>query len=169
MNPWWLLLGILYPLIYETLQMYKAGFEYLTDLGNYIDLLYIWGSVAMSILHAEYEPGAFICKVMMSIIVTLAIRRTFNFLRIFEALSPIVTMLFNVIWQLRIFMTFYFILILLFSLMYGVLGVGNYNLKGPFRDKFWKLEEAGGTEYMLDPEAPGIEYQKIGLFFGNIF
>ena len=86
----------------------------------------------MSICHYEYTAYIISSKVMMSVIVTLAIRRTFNFLRIFEALSPIVTMLFNVIWQLRIFMTFYFILILLFSLMYGVLGVGNYQLKGNF-------------------------------------
>ena len=94
-----LLAGIIYPLIYETVQMFKTGlFEYLTDLGNYVDLLYIWGSVAMSICHYEYSAYVFGSKVMMSIIVTLAIRRTFNFLRIFEALSPIVTMLFNVIW-----------------------------------------------------------------------
>ena len=96
-----LLAGIAYPLIYETVQMFKQGlFEYLSELGNYVDLLYIWGSVAMSICHYEYTAYLFSSKVMMSVIVTLAIRRTFNFLRIFEALSPIVTMLFNVIWQL---------------------------------------------------------------------
>ena len=164
-----LLAGILYPAIYETVQMVKTGFfDYLSDLGNYVDLLSIWGSVAMSICHYEYTPYAFGSKVMMSVIVTLAIRRTFNFLRIFEALSPIVTMLFKVIWQLRIFMTFYFILILLFSLMYGVLGVGNYKLKGTFQDTFYKVDEPGG-DLVLDPSAPGIEYIKIGLFFGNIF
>jgi len=127
-----LLCGVLYPAIYETVQMAKDAGGYFEDLGNYVDLVYIWGSVAMSILHMELTPYHFVSKVLMALIVTLAIRRTFNFLRIFEALSPIVTMLNNVIWELRIFLTFYFILVLLFSLMYGVIGIGNYKLAGPF-------------------------------------
>jgi hypothetical protein len=72
-------------------------------------------------------------KFVMAIVVSVSIRRTFNFLRVFDSLSPIVTMLNNVIWKLRFFLTFYFILVLLFSLMYGVLGVGNYKLDGGFR------------------------------------
>lgn len=149
--------------------MIKNGWaDYLSDLGNYIDLIYIWGSLAMSVLHIIEGPEVFVSKLLMAIVVTLAIRRTFNFLRIFQAFSPIVTMLNNVIWQLRIFMTFYFILILLFSLMYGVLGVGNYNLPGKFRDTFW-TEGQDGKEGKLSPDAPGIEYEKIGLFWGNIF
>lgn len=127
-----LLVGILYPMIYEIIQMRKIGLEdYFTDLGNYADLVYIFGSVAMSFVHMN-DPYTFGSKLLMSIIVILAIRRTFNFLRIFSVLSPIVTMLNNVIWDLRIFLTFYFILVLLFSLMYGVLGLGNVFLKGAF-------------------------------------
>ena len=45
--------------------------------------------------------------------------------------------------------------------MYGVLGLGNYKLYGEFRDNFNKDGE-------LDDSAPGVEYKKIGLFFGNI-
>ena len=127
-----LLVGILYPMIYEIIQMFKIGLEdYFTDLGNYADLVYIFGSVAMSFVHMD-DPYSFGSKLLMSIIVILAIRRTFNFLRIFSVLSPIVTMLNNVIWDLRIFLTFYFLLVLLFSLMYGVLGLGNVFLKGAF-------------------------------------
>lgn len=127
-----LLVGILYPMIYEIIQMFKIGLEdYFTDLGNYADLVYIFGSVAMAFVHMD-NPYSFGSKLLMSIIVILAIRRTFNFLRIFSVLSPIVTMLNNVIWDLRIFLTFYFILVLLFSLMYGVLGLGNVFLKGAF-------------------------------------
>lgn len=119
-------------MIYEIIQMFKIGLEdYFTDLGNYADLVYIFGSVAMAFVHMD-DPYSFGSKLLMSIIVILAIRRTFNFLRIFSVLSPIVTMLNNVIWDLRIFLTFYFILVLLFSLMYGVLGLGNVFLKGAF-------------------------------------
>ena len=45
--------------------------------------------------------------------------------------------------------------------MYGVLGLGNYKLYGEFRDNFNK-------DGQLDDSAPGVEYKKIGLFFGNI-
>jgi len=168
-NPWaiYLLVGITYPTIYEAVQMYKTGIEYLEDIGNYVDLVYIWGSVAMCFLHAHYTPYAFISKLCTCVIVTLAIRRTFNFLRIFGAFSPIVTMLNQVIWQLRIFMSFYSILILLFALMFAVTGVGNYNIDGKFKDNFYKPEEEGG-EPVLDPGTPGIEYVHIGQLFGYI-
>ena len=79
--------------------MYQNGLnEYLSDLGNYVDLVYIFGSIAMTFVHIMYSPYLPISKVIISVIVILAIRRTFNFLRIFSALSPIVTMLNNVIW-----------------------------------------------------------------------
>lgn len=49
---WLMLANILYPAIYEGLQMYFVGTsEYLSDVGNHIDLLYIWGSIAMSFVH----------------------------------------------------------------------------------------------------------------------
>jgi len=49
-----LLLGVLYPALYELVQMCKGGFvDYLTDSGNYIDLVYIWGSIAMSLIHGS--------------------------------------------------------------------------------------------------------------------
>lgn len=133
-----LLAGIIYPLCYETVQMFKGGIgDYLSDAGNYIDLLYIWGSVAMSIIHIVQGPYHWYSKALMIIVVILAIRRTFSYLRIFKSLSPIVTMLQNVIWDLRVFLTFYVILTLLFSLMYGVLGLGNSKIPGGFRDAYF--------------------------------
>lgn len=163
-----LLALIFYPLAYEIIQMIKGGLgEYFSDFGNYFDLIYIFGSFIMAFVHWG-NPYSFASKLLMSVIVTLAIRRTFNFLRIFNALSPIVTMLNNVIWQLRIFLTFYFILVILFSLMYGVLGIGNYKLYGAFRTNFDVNVNKPGLPAELDDGAPGVEYKKIGLFFGNI-
>lgn len=63
--------------------------------------------------------------------------KTYNFFKIYGSLSPIVTMLNSVIYELRLFLTFFFILILHFSLMYGALGNGNWMLKGKFRDTFF--------------------------------
>jgi len=61
----------------------------------------------------------------MLVVVTLAIRRTFNYLRIFRMFSPIVTMIFQVLIDLNAFMLFFLILILLMSLMYMVIGFYN--------------------------------------------
>jgi hypothetical protein len=122
-----LLAGILYPMLYEMKQMAGGLADYFLDLGNYIDIVYIFGSVAMAILHMTLEKGPYgpVSKIMMLITVTLAIRRTFNYLRIFRMFSPIVTMIFQVLIDLNAFMLFFLILILLMSLMYMVIGFSN--------------------------------------------
>ena len=145
-----LLGGVAYPALYEFIQMCKNGpIDYFTDFGNWIDIIYIYGSVLMSQLHSAPDMGPYhyLSKLLMISVVILAIRRTFNFLRIFRELSPIVTMLTNVIYDLRIFMTFYILLTLLFSLIYGVIGLGNYNQPGDFRNTFYQVpEDSGLTE-----------------------
>jgi hypothetical protein len=122
-----LLAGILYPMLYEIKQMAGGLSDYFLDLGNYIDIVYIFGSVAMAILHMTLEKGPYgpVSKIMMLIVVTLAIRRTFNYLRIFRMFSPIVTMIFQVLIDLNAFMLFFLILIVLMSLMYMVIGFSN--------------------------------------------
>ena len=52
----------------------------------------------------------------------------FNFMRIFESFSTIVTMMNKVFFQLWKFMTFFIILCILFSLMLDVLGIGNVKI-----------------------------------------
>jgi hypothetical protein len=109
--------------------LYKNGItDYFSDLGNWIDMLYLAGSVSMAILH--YIDGAYAIpsKILMLLVITLAIRRTFNYLRIFDALSPIVSMINQVLSDIQTFMLFYFILVFLFSLMIGVLGIANTNI-----------------------------------------
>jgi hypothetical protein len=76
------------------------------------------------------------CKVFMLIIIFLGLLRTFTFLKIIASLSPIVTMLTNVVYDLRIFLFFYVILVVLFSLLLGILGIGNRNIEGNFKDNF---------------------------------
>jgi hypothetical protein len=46
--------------------------------------------------------------------------------------------------------------------MFGVLGVGNYKLQGKFRDTFYT-----GSPRSLSDEAPGYEYEMIGMLAGN--
>ena len=55
-----LLVGVAYPCIYEFLQMFKGGLvDYFSDTGNYIDLIYIWGSIGMGIVHGMREYGPY--------------------------------------------------------------------------------------------------------------
>ena len=98
-----------------------------------------------------------LAKILMIIVVILALIKTFFFLRIFESLSPIVTMLQNVIYDLRIFLLFYTILLVLFSLLFGILGMGNVKIPGKFKDE-WEGETS---------EFPGEEYKYTGLLVGN--
>jgi len=85
---------VIYPFGYEIVQLVKGGpAEYFGDVGNYLDIAFLWGSIGMAFVHAEYGPYNFWSKLLMYIVLLSAIRRTFNFLRIFSFLSHIVTML----------------------------------------------------------------------------
>lgn len=150
-------------------------------MGNWIDIMYIIGSIVMTFMHGAYGPDTTICKFLMCFVGALAFRRTMNFLRVINSLTPIVTMLTNVIWELRFFMTFYFIESLLFSLMLGVLGIGNWKIEGGFR-KAWFTQPSEDIcvdstlvnritdpTFVLNSDAPNYEYYRIGLFLGNLF
>ena len=82
-------------------------------------------------------------KQWMIVVVLLSMGKTFFYLRIFDRLSPIVTMLTKVIADLKIFMLFFFIMIIKFSLILDVMGIGNINIEGPFRDKWLVAAENG--------------------------
>jgi hypothetical protein len=92
----------------------------------------------------------------MLAVIILALMKIFFYMRIVEKFSPIVTMLQRVVYDLRIFLLFYFILILLFSLLLGVLGVGNPNVPG-----------SGLTPEDIEIDDPSSEYKHTGLFIGN--
>ena len=125
-----LLVGIAYPAAYDCTQLIRGGLaEYVSDPYNFADFIYIWGSIANSVLQIFMGPFHLYTRALMCIIVVLLITKTFFFLRIFPTLTPIVVMLTNVIFDLRIFLFFYFILILLFSQLFAVLGLGNAALR----------------------------------------
>ena len=69
----------------------------------------------------------------MIIVILLAIVKTFFYLRVFESLSYIVTLLKHVIYDLRVFLIFYFMMIYLFGLIFGVLGIGNKDAPGKYK------------------------------------
>jgi len=95
----------------------------------------------------------------MMMVILMSMGKTFFYLRIFSSLSPIISMLKKVIIDLQVFMLFFFILLYKFSLVIDIMGIGNRNIDGAFRDEF------GGedVEYY-----PGQEFKSVGLFVGNI-
>ena len=56
----------------------------------------------------------------------MMLNKTFFFMRIFEQFTKLVIMIKNVIRDLQEFMIFYFLLLIMFSVILGVLGVGNF-------------------------------------------
>ena len=89
-------------------------------------------------------------------------------------------MLKDVISDLRVFLLFYAILIILFAMTFAVLGLGNENFKGKFRSFYIETKRAAIEEESkkdgYDPknndaivfEYPGSEYKIIGKFVGYI-
>jgi len=77
-------------------------------------------------------------------------------------------MLTNVVYDLRIFLFFYGILTVLFSLLLGIIGLGNRFVDGPFKDAHGADAEAEAIAAGEEFSYPGIEYEVVGLFVGNI-
>lgn len=123
----WLLLPFLsYPTVYESLQIVKIGpADYLGDVGNYADTGYIFGSVAMSLMHIFFSPFHLASKIVMMVVILLSVVRTFKFLKIFDSFSPIITILTEVVFDLGKFLLLFTIVVALFSLIFGALGIGN--------------------------------------------
>jgi hypothetical protein len=90
----------------------------------------------------------------MSIVLILALVKTMFFMRIFNNFSYLVTLIKQVIYDLRFFTMFYFVMVFMFSLIFGVLGFQNYT----------KLP----ADVVPPEEEPGKEYKEIGRFAGNI-
>jgi cellulose synthase/poly-beta-1,6-N-acetylglucosamine synthase-like glycosyltransferase len=100
----------------------------------------------------EQLPVIFETQVLMILTVLCSIPKTFLFLRVFGGLSYIVTMLFNVISDLKVFLLFYGILIVFFAQFITILGIGNcaIDTSSPGHDGFmneYSLPGKGGKGY----------------------
>ena len=81
----------------------------------------------------------YLSKVVLIIVIMTSLKKTFAYMRIFKEFSSIVTMINCVIIDLRIFMVFFFILIVFFSIILDVIGRNN-----------------------------AAEYKKVGFFSGSL-
>ena len=63
-------IGLIYPMYYETTQLRIIGsLNYLTDINNYMDMLYIWGSIANVFLQNFLGPFNMVSQIIMILIV----------------------------------------------------------------------------------------------------
>lgn len=112
-----LLIGIIYPITYDLIQAWRTGFvDYTSDIWNWIDILYNGSCAVLFGLHMFGDPFDQANKGALQTVVFLGMGKTLFFLRLFHGLSPIVTMLINVIADLKVFIFFFLILVVLFSL-----------------------------------------------------
>ena len=153
-----LAVGIIYPSIYDFSQMFKLGpDEYFQEFWNFVDIMYILGMFFNIGLQILLGPFSLYSRISMCVIVLALLVKTFFFLRIFPTLTPIVVMLSEVIYDLRVFLLFYVILISFFSQIFAVLGLGNDYDKKYTGDSF------------VDPKGAAQEYKSIGLHLGEFF
>lgn len=72
-------------------------------------------------------------------------------------------MLVKVAKDMRVVLIFYFFILYLFGLIFMVIGAGNHSVPGKFKDAYLEQEASGEGI-----ELPNMEYEKMGMFFGNI-
>ena len=95
--------------------------------------------------------------ISICIVLILGLIKTLFYLRIFDNMSYMVTLLRQVVYDLQIFLIFFLILIFFLSLIIGVLGFQNFT-----------HDEDEWNQMLAEGDYPGVEYHQIGRFLGNM-
>jgi len=135
-----------------------------TEPSNWFDIVFVYGSVAMAVVHYTNGPQHIASKILIVLILLSAFRQTLKLLRIISAFSTLVAMLTSVFWKLKIFMTFFFLILVFFAEMFGVLGIGNIKRPGNYRLVFYDKEK----KQNISDDAPNVDQRQINLLLGNI-
>jgi hypothetical protein len=82
---WLMVVGIIYPFVYDTCQFYKQGWDYFQDSWNYTDMAFQYsGLVNIIFKFMLKEQDALPSIISMCIVLFLALVKTMFFLRVFE-------------------------------------------------------------------------------------
>ena len=113
----------------------------------------------------RHHPLALSSKVVMVVTIFLCLMKTFFFLRIVKKFSFIVTMLVNVVLDLSVFMLFFTILIVMFSLVFDVIAKSQapeyHNLRPSVANVLVTLQLALGA-FDFGVLKPSIELEEAG-------
>lgn len=122
---------IIYPLFYELFQLYQDGpTNYFLDISNWNNVSFIGVSIATFVIHQIYPVTSIVPKVGMTLMIILSVSRTLEYMRIQKQFSPIVTMMFSVLFEMADFLTFLGIVTLFLSLIPAILQFGNIHENG---------------------------------------
>ena len=116
-------------------QLRVAGGHYFEDPWNWVDILNI-GLGYWNIYNQLYSGTLeLVTKLVLIALIIVCLLKLFFYMRIVESFSYIVTMILSVFADLRTFLAFYAILIVMFSLIFDVISrnpAGEYSKVGPF-------------------------------------
>lgn len=129
---------LIYPLVYDGTQMVKQGSEYLQDIWNYVDIMHIGLGYFNCYSQMFNDTWGLLSKITIIFVILICLLKTFFFMRIIQSFSYIVTMIMSVVADLKVFMIFFTILILMFSMVFDVIAKND-----------------------------AAEYQHVGWFMGN--
>lgn len=132
-------------------------------------MLFIWSVIIVLFLQRIelINPDTFICKFLLILTCGSSIIKTFLFLRIFSSISYLVTMLFTVIIDLQPFLLFYTLLCLFMSNYMAVLGLGNPNVDGVYRDSCIETWETNNSPLKY-PRGKKFDYPEAYIENGNM-
>jgi hypothetical protein len=130
---------LVYPTFYDGTQAIKQGGSYLSDPWNYLDIMHIFLGYLNIYTQAKTGTWELWSKITMILVILICLLKTFFFMRIKMSFSYIVTMIINVVYDLQVFLLFFFILILMFSAIFDVISKNEapeYKHLGPFFGNF---------------------------------
>lgn len=163
---------LVYPTFYDGTQAIKQGFEYFSDMWNYLDLLHIIVGYGNLYLQWKDDPWKLTSKLTMIVVILISLLKTFFFLRIRMSFSYIVTMITSVVIDLRVFLLFFFILILMFSAVFDVISRNDqpeYQHIGPFVGNFMTTLRLSLGDFQFDILSKGHMDQKEHFLFWVIW
>lgn len=118
-----MLVCLFYPLNYDGTQLIKGGFSYFKDPWNYVDMLHIalgYFNIYLQWSGRTWDIGS---KIVFIAVILLTLIKTFFFMRIVMSFSYIVTMIFSVCYDLRVFLLFFSILMIKFSAVFNIITI----------------------------------------------
>ena len=129
----YLIAGLLcYPFIYDGSQLVKQGpFQYFAGFWNYVDIFHILGGFYNVYMQFTYGSKDVRTKCLMILLVMAMLFKLFFFFRIYQRFSVITTMIMTCMYDLKVFMLFFVILLVFLG---NCLNVLNINPQDEYQD-----------------------------------
>ena len=132
---WVLGFFLAYPIYNDGNQMLKYGTSYFATIVNYVDIFQIFMGIYSIVNQILTNPENLRSKAIMIITIFTSLIKTFFYMRVVKEFSFIVTMLVNVIKDLLVFMLFFSILVVMFSMVFDIVAktqANEYRMLHPF-------------------------------------